>query len=127
MMVTFSHTNSTPRTTLIHNPTLVLTEMIIFASLFKVCPPSFYCDKVLIIRGIDTETYQKLSLEEVKIKAEDDRVQKLANEHKNKIREVLKTLKDRYKKLLIRNSKLLESQVGIDFLVVAFGVIVEIR
>lgn len=76
-------------------------------------PLFFYSAKVLIIYNTDTETYQKLSLEEVKIKAEDDRVQKLANEHKNKIREVLKTLKDRYKKLLIRNSKLLESQVGI--------------
>ncbi|XP_050303878.1 cilia- and flagella-associated protein 44 [Anthonomus grandis grandis] len=59
----------------------------------------------------DVDTVTKLSLEEVKLKAEDDRIQKLANEHKNKIREILKNLKERYKKLMVRNSKLLPSQI----------------
>lgn len=61
---------------------------------------------------LDSDVAKKLSLEEVKIKAEEDKIQKLANEHKSKIREILKSLKDRYKKLLMRNSKLLPSQVA---------------
>ncbi|KAL1505618.1 hypothetical protein ABEB36_005142 [Hypothenemus hampei] len=59
----------------------------------------------------DGDGHQKLSLEEVKIKTEDDRILKLANEHKNKIRDILKIFKEQYKKLLIRNSKLMHSQV----------------
>ncbi|XP_030750373.1 cilia- and flagella-associated protein 44 [Sitophilus oryzae] len=59
----------------------------------------------------DTKSDQKLSLEETKIKAENDKIQKLANEHKQSIREILKTLKERYKKLLQRNAHLLPSQI----------------
>ncbi|XP_066257532.1 cilia- and flagella-associated protein 44 [Euwallacea similis] len=59
----------------------------------------------------DVETDQKLSLEEVKMKAEENKIQKLADEHKSKVRNILKTLKDRYKKLLLRNSELLPSQI----------------
>ncbi|KAJ8952048.1 hypothetical protein NQ318_010958 [Aromia moschata] len=59
----------------------------------------------------DVEPYTKLSLEETKIKAENDRVLKLANQRKAKVREILKNLKQRYARVLTRNAKLLPSQV----------------
>ncbi|ERL94503.1 hypothetical protein D910_11780 [Dendroctonus ponderosae] len=74
-----------------------------FSRLYR---PEHYCSSVP-----DSDVAEKLSLEEVKIKAEENKIQKLANEHKSKIRDVLKSLKERYKKLLISNSKLLPSQI----------------
>lgn len=71
--------------------------------------PKIYTRLDACVRDLDT--YTKLSLEEMKIKAENDRVQKLANEHKAHIREILKSLKERYAKLLLRNSKLLSTQI----------------
>ncbi|CAG9840027.1 unnamed protein product [Diabrotica balteata] len=59
----------------------------------------------------DVDPYTKLSLEETKIKAEEDRIMKAANAHKANVRDILKGLKERYQKLLSRNNKLLPSQI----------------
>ncbi|XP_060530871.1 cilia- and flagella-associated protein 44 [Cylas formicarius] len=58
----------------------------------------------------EIETTEKPSLEETKIKAENDRIFKVATERKTAVREALKILKERYKKLLHRNTELLPSQ-----------------
>lgn len=71
--------------------------------------PDVYSVIEVCIRDVDT--YSKLSLEEMKIKIENDRVLKLANEHKAQVREMLKLLRERYARMLLRNSKLLPSQV----------------
>lgn len=59
----------------------------------------------------DVDTYTKLSLEEMKIKIENDRVQKKANEYKAGVKDIVRTLKEKYIKLLLKNSKLLPSQM----------------
>ncbi|KAJ8927184.1 hypothetical protein NQ314_020460, partial [Rhamnusium bicolor] len=59
----------------------------------------------------DIDTYSKLSLEDTKIKAENDRILKLANERKAQVRELIKIWKDRYSRIITRNAKLLPSQV----------------
>ncbi|XP_056639556.1 cilia- and flagella-associated protein 44 isoform X1 [Diorhabda sublineata] len=63
-----------------------------------------------IIPTKDLDPYVKLSLEDTKIHAEDERIMKAANEHKAHVRETLKGLKERYAKILARNHKLLPSQ-----------------
>ncbi|XP_066154142.1 cilia- and flagella-associated protein 44 isoform X2 [Euwallacea fornicatus] len=78
---------------------------------YPVTYPRYYRANHVCSAVKDVETDQKLSLEEVKIKAEDDKIKKLADEHKSKVRGILKTLKDRYEKLLLRNSELLPSQI----------------
>lgn len=55
--------------------------------------------------------YTKLSLEETKFKAEEDRELKVANERKAHVREILKHLRNGYAKVLARNIGLLESQM----------------
>ncbi|KAJ8984434.1 hypothetical protein NQ317_012497 [Molorchus minor] len=59
----------------------------------------------------DVDPYIKLSLQETKIKNENDRVLRLANQRKAKVRETLKNLKQRYARVLTRNAKLLPSQI----------------
>lgn len=58
----------------------------------------------------DIQPYEKLSLEETKIKAEEDRLLKIANAHKAAVRAIITDLKNRYDELLLKNSQLLESQ-----------------
>lgn len=60
---------------------------------------------------VDEDGYTNLSLEEIKVKAEEDRKQKVANDHKKILREKIGHLKKRYKKLKDRNARLLPTQV----------------
>lgn len=59
----------------------------------------------------DENGYKTLSLEEIIVKAENDRIEKLANDHKRQLREKIKQLKKRYDKMRDRNSRLLSTQV----------------
>ncbi|CAG9858658.1 unnamed protein product [Phyllotreta striolata] len=63
------------------------------------------------IKVPDVDTDIKNSLEEIKYKAEQDRINKSTNAHKARVREQIKELKDRYLKILNRNSKLLPTQI----------------
>ncbi|KAG5898603.1 hypothetical protein JTB14_020979 [Gonioctena quinquepunctata] len=59
----------------------------------------------------DSDGRTQSSLEQTMDRAKNDRIQKLANEHKAAIRETIKSLKDHYSKILDRNKKLLPSQM----------------
>lgn len=59
----------------------------------------------------DTEGYKTLSLEQMKVKAEDDRLEAVANKQKNEVLRRLKELKLKYDELRKRNSKLLLTQI----------------
>lgn len=59
----------------------------------------------------DVDGYKTLSLEQRKVKAEEDRIEALANKHKQEVLVRLKQLKLRYDELLKRNSKLPPTQI----------------
>lgn len=59
----------------------------------------------------DVGGYKTLSLEQMKVKAEEDRIEALANKHKQEVLARLKQLKVRYDELLKRNSKLPPTQI----------------
>ncbi|CAG9822879.1 unnamed protein product [Phaedon cochleariae] len=59
----------------------------------------------------DIDSYIKLSLEDTKVKIDKDRIQKAANEHKAGVRNIIKLLRERYSKVLVKNSMLLASQI----------------
>lgn len=59
----------------------------------------------------DVDGYKTLSLEEAIVKAEYDRQQRLANEHKQIILEKIKVLKKRFEVILERNAKLPPTQI----------------
>lgn len=59
----------------------------------------------------DAESYKTLSLEQTKVKAEEDRIEALANKHKNEVLVRLKQLKLKYDELLKRNAKLRPTQI----------------
>lgn len=59
----------------------------------------------------DISGYKNLSLEQMKVKAEEDRIEALANKHKEEILLKLKQLKVKYDELLKRNTKLLKTQI----------------
>lgn len=59
----------------------------------------------------DEDNYETLSLEETIVKAEEDRIQALANQHMEITREEIKALKERFDEILKRNKKLLPTQV----------------
>lgn len=59
----------------------------------------------------DEDSYETLSLEETIVKAEEDRIQALANKHMKITREEIRALKVRFDEILKRNEKLLPTQV----------------
>lgn len=59
----------------------------------------------------DENGYKNLSLEETIVKAENDRIEKVANDRKRILREKIKLLKKRYDKIRDRNARLLPTQV----------------
>lgn len=59
----------------------------------------------------DIDGYKALSLEQMKVKAEEDRIEALANKHKQEVLARLKQLKIKYDELLKRNSKLQPTQI----------------
>ncbi|KAK4886372.1 hypothetical protein RN001_002643 [Aquatica leii] len=59
----------------------------------------------------DVDGYTQLSLDEALIKAEEDRINKIANENKNLFLEKIHVLRERFQEMLKRNSKLLPTQV----------------
>lgn len=59
----------------------------------------------------DLRGYKTLSLEQMKVKSEEDRIDALANKHKQEMLAKLKQLKIRYDELLKRNSKLPPTQI----------------
>lgn len=59
----------------------------------------------------DISGYKTLSLEQMKVKAEEDRIEALANKHKQEVLVRLKQLKVKYDELLKRNSKLPPTQI----------------
>ncbi|RZC43160.1 thyroid receptor-interacting protein 11 [Asbolus verrucosus] len=59
----------------------------------------------------DEANYDKLSIEQASLKKEQDRIERLANKHKEMLRQKLKNLLERFQKVLKRNKKLLPSQV----------------
>lgn len=60
----------------------------------------------------DIDGYKTLSLEQTKVKAEEDRIEALANKHKNEILLRLKQLKLKYDELLKINAKLPPTQIN---------------
>ncbi|KAK9870280.1 hypothetical protein WA026_006367 [Henosepilachna vigintioctopunctata] len=58
----------------------------------------------------DAKAYDLLSLEQAMIKAENDRIERVANENKKKYREKIAILRERYTAILVRNDALPDSQ-----------------
>ncbi|KAK5643495.1 hypothetical protein RI129_007340 [Pyrocoelia pectoralis] len=59
----------------------------------------------------DVDGYTNLSLDEFLIKQEQDRINRIANEHKNNYLEKIRVLQERFQNVLKRNDKLLPTQI----------------
>ncbi|KAF5282198.1 hypothetical protein FQR65_LT02895 [Abscondita terminalis] len=59
----------------------------------------------------DSDGYTMFSLDENLIKAEEERINKIANENKNTYLDKIHTLKNLFQEMLIKNSKLLPTQI----------------